>query len=307
MNTHYAVLLIMLGCAIPCSAQSPQRNSGNKADVVTDIQYVADGHRSQRLDLYLPKSKKVNGKLPLVVWIHGGAWRGGDKKFGKTWRPLLDEGVAVASINYRLSAVAHFPAQIQDCKAAIRWLRENGEQYNLNTERIGAWGSSAGGHLAALLGTSGDVDELEPEGSSETSSRVQVVCNWFGPIDFLTMNQQSGPNSTIDHDAIDSPESLLIGGAIQDNPRKCDAASPAFYISPDDPPMLHVHGDRDNLVPVKQSKKFHDALTEAGLTSELLIVEGGGHGGFRDRKYQELSIEFLKKHLIEGGEDSTDD
>lgn len=260
-----------------------------------DLAYVPKAHERQKLDLYLPKK---DGKSDaLIVWIHGGGWRNGSKNSCPAVT-FVKEGFAVASINYRLSGHAKFPAQIHDCKAAIRWLRANAKKYEIDDKQIGVWGSSAGGHLVALVGTSGDTKQLEGElGNADQSSRVQAVCDYFGPTDFLTMNAQSTIKGPIDHDAENSPESLLMGGPIQKNKELVKAASPLTYVTKDDPPFLIVHGDMDPLVPLAQSKTLHEKLTKAGVSSNLHVVEGAGHGRFNDPKIQTMVLEFFRKQL----------
>jgi acetyl esterase/lipase len=193
---------------------------------------------------------------------------------------LVSDGYAVASVEYRLSQAATFPAQIEDCKGAIRWLRANAAKYDLDPKHVGAWGSSAGGHLVALLGTSGDVAELEGTvgGNLDQSSRVQAVCDWFGPTDFTQIAAQSLPTSLLDHDAPDSPEARLIGGPIQKNKDKAARANPITYITADDPPFLIMHGDQDNLVPLGQSELLLAALQQAGVPATLHTIKGAGHG-----------------------------
>ncbi len=278
--------------------QSGQRNQRNRLpEGVTahrDLEYVAGGHERQRLDLYLPREAK-DGPVPLVVWIHGGAWKGGNKS-GGPWRPLLEEGFAVASINYRLTQHAIFPAQIHDCKSAIKFLRTKAEEYHFDADRIGVWGGSAGGHLVAMLGTTGDVAALESPEYKGTSSRVQCVCNWFGVSDLNTIVEQSDETSVIPHAADDSPESLLLGGTIESNPEKAAMASPVHHITQDDAPTISFHGTKDRLVPWQQSEQLHQALQKAGVESELVIIEGAGHGGFGE-DYLQMSIEFFKERL----------
>jgi acetyl esterase/lipase len=205
------------------------------ARVLRDIEYVPGGHVRQKLDLYLPA--KTNLPLPLIIWVHGGAWRGGSKQNCPALR-YVAQGYAVASVNYRLSQHAIFPAQIEDCKAAVRWLRAHAKDYSLDPDRFGAWGSSAGGHLVALLGTTGGVKEFDAGSNLETSSRVQAVVDYFGPTDLLRMAEQSGSNSRMNHNAPDSPESQLVGGTLQENREKAAKASPITYVSKDDPPTL---------------------------------------------------------------------
>jgi len=257
-----------------------------------DIDYGGEGKKSQMLDLYLPADAKT--PLPVIVWIHGGAWRGGNKEGCPALR-FLRQGYAAASINYRLSQEAVFPAQIEDCKGAIRWLRANAGKYNLDPNRIGVWGSSAGGHLVALLGTSADVKELEGKvgGNLEYSSRVQAVCDWFGPTDFLQMSKFP---SSMKHDDAGSPESLLVGGAIQENKDKVAKTNPITYVTKDDPPFLIMHGDKDPLVPTNQSELLHDALKKAGVDATFHVVKGAGHG-FGGPELDKMVSEFFDKHL----------
>jgi acetyl esterase/lipase len=270
----------------------PRQPDPAGATVLRDIEYVPGGHERQKLDLYLPKEVDPSGKRPLLVWIHGGAWQAGSKESCPA-RRFVGQGYAVASVNYRLSQHAIFPAQIQDCKAAIRWLRANAGKHGYDPNRIGVWGSSAGGHLVALLGTTGDVKEFDVGPHAGVSSRVQAVCDFFGPTDFTKMS--SFP-STMKHDAPDSPESRLIGGPIQENKDKAQRANPITYVTKDDPPLLIVHGDKDPLVPHNQSEILLDALRKAGVEATLYTVAGGGHG-FKDPQVDVLVAQFFDKRL----------
>ncbi len=256
------------------------------------LEYVPDKHERHRLDLYLPE--KAAGPLPVIVWVHGGGWRGGSKENCPAV-PFAAKGYAVASINYRLSQHAIFPAQIEDCKAAVRWLRAHAKAYNLDPERFGAWGSSAGGHLVALLGTSGDIKELEGGGGNpEQSSRVQAVVDWYGPTDFTRMGGK--------HDSPTSAESLLLGGPVQEHKDRAAKANPITYVSKDDPPFLILHGDKDTLVPLSQSELLADALKKAGAEVTLRVIRGAGHGGpaFFTPENRRLVEEFFAKHLRPG-------
>ncbi len=248
----------------------------SQGKVARDLVYRTVGGKDLTLDLYVPQMAKPGDRFPVVVWIHGGAWRSGSSKDRCPAVPLVNRGFVVASINYRLSSEAIFPAQIHDCKAAIRWLRANAGRFPIDPDRIGVWGASAGGHLAALLGTSGGGKELEggPDNLAH-SSRVQAVCDYFGPTDFLKMNDEPGET---DHNAADSPESALIGGPIQKNPEKVAQANPITYASADDPPFLILHGDQDRTVPLSQSQLLNDALKRVGVKVLLGIVKGQGHG-----------------------------
>lgn len=251
-----------------------------------DLPY-ANVSAAQRLDLYLPPTGE--GPFPLVVWVHGGGWQGGDKALGPFafQRRLTDRGYALASVNYRLSGEAIFPAQIHDVKAAVRWLRANAARYRLDPNRFGAWGSSAGGHLVALLGTSGGDPSLEGSelGNAGTSSRVQAVVDWFGPVDFLQMGEHAAangcpPEAVERPDAPDSPESKLIGEPIDERPDLVAAASPLSYVSADDPPYLIEHGTLDCLVPPLQSDLLEETLEPLlGDARVTLIFLPEGHGG----------------------------
>jgi acetyl esterase/lipase len=236
-----------------------------------------------------------------VVWVYSGAFRGGSKDDGQTagatW--LANHGYAVAAFNYRLSQVAKFPAQIHDCKAAIRWLRAHAPEYRLDAGRIAAWGASAGGHLSAMLGTSGGVAELEGDlGNPKESSRVQAVVDFFGPTDFLQMDARALPGGQ-KHDPADSPESQLIGGPIQENKEKTARANPITYVSKDPPPFLILHGERDPLVPVNQSELLFEALRQAGANVTFHKIAGAGHGGpaFNTPVVRAMVLAFLDQHL----------
>ena len=281
-----AVCCLTIGGAAAQPPKPPTVPDGVTAH--RDLAYVEKGHERQKLDLYVPKAATP---LPVVVWVHGGAWQAG----GKNNCPaifLTEKGYAVVSVNYRLSQHAVFPAQIEDCKAAIRWVRANAKKYNLNPDRIGAWGSSAGGHLVALLGTSGEAKELAGKGgNADQSSRVQAVVDFFGPTDFTKMGGS--------HDKAGSPESNLIGGAVATNAEKAQKANPITYVSKAAPPFLLVHGDKDPTVPFNQSEMLAAALKEAGVAAELVPIKGGGHGGpefFAPPKRKQVE-EFFDKHL----------
>lgn len=286
------------------NARARNRLAGLK--VVKDIPYVNNTNPRQALDLALPPSKS-DKPLPVIAFIHGGAWRAGKKDGGlnRIADLVRSRKYAGISIGYRLSDEAKWPAQIHDCKAAIRWIRGNAKKYNLDPNRIAVYGTSAGGHLVAMLGVSGGVKELEGTLGSHTnqSSRVTAVANYFGPSNLLTMGDFP---SKMDHNAANSPESLLIGGAIQENKEKANAASPLNYVTSDDAPMLLVHGDADPLVPFNQSEILDAALDRAGVHSVLLKVEGGGHGGFRNAQISQRLSRFLAYYLLQQGSASAD-
>jgi len=216
---------------------------------------------------------------------------------------MLDRGFAVVDVGYRLSGESIFPAQVEDCKAAVRWVRANASKYGFDPNRIGAWGSSAGGHLVAFLGTAGDVREFDTKANAEYSSRVQAVCDWFGPTDFVQMDKHSLKGSRLIHDAPNSPESLLVGGPIQAEPYRSLArkANPITYVTKDDPPFLIMHGDKDMSVPLHQSELLYAALKKAEVDATMRVVKGAGHGlgGGEEssEKLREIVAEFFDKYL----------
>ncbi len=235
---------------------------------------------NQTLDLYLPAGP---GPFPLVINIHGGGFMMGDKGMldAPIAEALLARGIAVASIDYRLSGEARFPAAIEDAKAAVRFLRANAGRYRLDPERFLAFGQSAGGNLASLVGTTGNAAMFDNPalGNPGVSSRVSAVIDWFGPSDFALMDEQAkAQGCTPDHGAADSPESTYLGAPIATVPDKVKAASPLTYIDRDDPPFLLQKGSEDCMVPVGQSELLADALNKAGVPTEYWVLDGAGHG-----------------------------
>jgi len=284
-------------------AQPPTRR-GTKLPagvrVERDVAYAGTKNPRQMLDLFLPAKPADARPLPVIAFIHGGAWQGGSKAAGPARvGPFVATGkYAGASIGYRLSGEAIWPAQIHDCKAAIRWLRANARKHNLDPNRIGVWGPSAGGHLVAMLGTTGGVKELAGSVGphKSVSSRVTCVADWFGPTDFCQMDAHRIPGG-MKHDGAGSPESRLIGGPIQQNKDKVAAANPVTYVTKDDPPFLIAHGDKDPLVPCHQSELLYAALRDAGCDVALIKVLGAGHGGFRSSELERRLAMFFDKHL----------
>jgi acetyl esterase/lipase len=292
------VLAVLLAAAAGAAAQPGKFNLPEGTKVHRNMQYVKDDHERSKLDLYLPE--KADGLLPEIVWIHGGAWSAGSKDRPGQVLAFVGRGYAVASIDYRPSQHATFPAQIEDCKAAIRWLRANARTYQLDPGHIGVWGASAGGHLAALLGTTGGVKELEGTGGNAAqSSRVQAVVDFFGPTDFLQMDAHAVRGSFLKHDPVNSPESKLIGGAIQHNVEKVKRANPVHYVTKDAPPFFIAHGEQDPLVPCHQSELLYEALKKAEVEVTFQKIPGAGHGGreFGTDKMQAAIQEFFDKHL----------
>jgi acetyl esterase/lipase len=236
------------------------------ATVTREITYCKVGGTALRMDAYVPATRPAR-PFPALIYIHGGAWITGDKDSGPIEADLpelLARGYAVFSINYRLGPLHQFPSQIQDCKCAVRSLRANATRYNIDATRIGVWGSSAGGHLAALLGTTNGISDFEGYGGyPEASSAVQAVATYFGPADLTTS----------DWGFLDKLGFLVVFGTSK-NWKK---ASPISYVTKDDAPFFIVAGDRDDKVDVRQSQWFHAKLQATGVPSELLIVKNSDH------------------------------
>jgi len=268
--------------------------------IAADVAYASTS-AAQTLDIYLPTG---NGPFPVVVVIHGGGFMVGDKANPALGDELLNAGYAVASVNYRLAAEATYPAQIQDVKAAVRFLRANAAKYNLDPQRFAAFGQSAGANLAATLGTSCGVAALEGAelGNADQSSCVQAVVDWFGPTDFLQMDKQfTGTSCPVNHDAANSPESMVIGAAIQTVPDKAQAANPITYVSAKASPFLIQHGTADCNVPPQQGQLLYDALAPLIGNDKVTytLLEGAGHGGaqFSDAANVQVVLDFLGSAL----------
>ena len=244
------------------------------AVIQRDLVYKRINGRALRLDLYCPQN--ASSPSPVILWIHAGGWSHGRKEQHIPVISFLSDGYAVASIELRLSGEAPFPAQIEDCKAAVRWLRANAAKYNLDADRIGAGGHSGGGHLSALLGTSGGVQELEGSGDNMSySSRVQAVCDVSGPSDLLRLYHDASDASTGTRPQVVAYIDALLGGPAEQNKTKAMAASPITYVSKDDPPFLIIHGKKDFSVPASQGELLAAALKAAGVETTLEITSQG--------------------------------
>jgi len=273
-----------------------------------DIDYAGDGIIGHKLDIFLPKEGK--GPFPVVITIYGSAWFSNSSKgtcfndgLGQT---LLKNGFAVVSINHRSSRDAIWPAQIHDVKAAIRFIRANASAFSLDTSFLGVTGFSSGGHLSTIAGVTSSIKSttinnlpIDLEGtigkSLGESSHVDVVVDWFGPTDFLLMD---ACGSSFSHNEVKSPESTLIGGAIQENKDRVALANPISYVSKGTPPFLIFHGTKDPLVPPCESEKLYEKMQKEGVKSELVIIEGGGHGpGVMIDKYYAQMITFFKSKI----------
>jgi len=260
---------------------------------IKDIIYASVSGRDLKLDLYLPGG--VDNPF-LMVWIHGGAWHSGTKENPPD--NLLKSGYALASVEYRLSTEARFPAIVYDIKAAIRFLRGNAEKYGYHPDKITIWGSSAGGHLAALIGTTNNNRELEGDlgDYKDESSSVQAAIDFFGPTNFLTILSQSTSHGI---NVRASALALLLGKPVEQVEDLAKLASPVYQVDKSDPPILIMHGDQDNQVPVNQSIELKEAYDENGLDAQLVFVKGAGHSDplFFSEKYIQIVKEFLARVL----------
>ena len=256
------------------------------------------GHISRPLKMGMLQSEITDGpKRPVIIWLCGGAWVDVNKD---VWMPEMvtfaKAGFVVASVEYRLSHEGKFPAQIEDVKAAIRYLRANAAQYNIDPLRMAIMGESAGGYLTALAGTTGDIRLFDVGENSDQSSAVQAVVDWYGPTDFLgfeASNREAGYGHLI------SPEALLLGETIAINRETAVKASPITYITQKTPPFLILHGTADDAVPISQSDTLYEALKEKGVTAEYLKIAGAGHATshFIQEEIKERILDFLKRHL----------
>ena len=257
------------------------------------------GFRPLKLDFYRPEG---TGPFPLVVQIHGGAFRTGDRAkvpFALedlfTWLPA--QGYAVASISYRLSGEARFPAQVHDVAAAVRWLRAHADELHLDPQRVALWGQSAGAYLAVMTALTARHPSWDGHPDDQP---VQAAIDWYGPTDFSLMNAQNAPHGEQDHDAPDSSESQLIGGPIQQHPDAVQRANPCRYVQADAPSILIQHGTHDQLVPFGQAEVLRDALSAAGAHVEFHAIAGSPHsftGHQNPEVLRNTVLEFLDAHL----------
>ena len=303
MTNHRIVLVFMLLTfyGSPLNAQDSKEGKPEPVKVqqdrqvgvkkISNIEYAQHQGISLKLDLYLPEQTK--GRVPVIVFIHGGGWKNGSKESGKRGAWIVPHGFAIASISYRLTDVGQWPDQINDCYAAIRWVRKNAKQYGLDGKRIGCWGTSAGAHLAALVGT------RPYPGKERVSSRVQATADWFGPSELLSMPPNNVGNGRTEEDVANSNGAKVLGATVKDVPDLAKDASALDNVSGDDSPFLIMHGTADPGVPIVQSEKLHQALLRAGVESTFVALEGAKHGGpeFISPASKKVFLEFFTKHL----------
>ena len=293
----YLVIITFSVSAAFASYSAVDADSSVQVNSHIDLVFAKHGDIEMKLDLYVPENG--DGPFPIVVWIHGGGWIRRDKSgclplnFG-----YCQNGYAVANLSYRFSDVAIFPAQIEDCKAAIRWLKAHAKEYNLDMNRIGVWGGSAGGHLACLLGVTGKTKKFDVGDHLDQTSEIHAVCNYYAPTNLLTGFDGLDPNSNVTKGIIGMYYSLL-GGSLEKKSELAKEASSTTYVDQNAAPFLHVHGTADLLVPVEQAEILHDKLRQANVWSRLMILPRAGHGGeeFANPKLLEEIQLFFDKNL----------
>lgn len=293
----WGIILLSLASVGPMATIA---NDQFEIKISRDIEFARVDEFSLKLDLYQPVGA---ASPPLIVWVHGGAWRAGSKD-NMPLDELVKRGFAIASIDYRLSPVAKFPAQVHDCKAAIRFLRAKAKQYGYDASKTGIVGSSAGGHLVAEIGVTNGHSKLEGTVGKylDQSSSVQAIVDYYGPTNFLTILKQSTPHGL----SVRVPAlQLLLGSQPEENAALAKLASPVYHVDKNDPPLLMIHGDYDPQVPINQSHELHGRYKELGLTARLEIIHGGAHGGpqFYNQARIDLVDQFLKTHLREANTD----
>ena len=292
-SMSWGLFLAVLAVSLPVSAFADETRLAETSE--EDILVTTIGGYPLELDLFVPVSDEL---VPLAIFIHGGGWLGGSRKnVYVDW--LLDHGFAVASLSYRFSSQAIFPAQLEDCQASIRWLRVHAKQRGVDPDRFAVLGTSAGGHLALMLGVTGNEASFAGEGSPslKDSTRVQAVVSYWGPSDFPHRSTNQ-PQKT------DSPEGSvyrLLGGAVSEDLARARRASPVSHLDSDDPPLLLIHGAKDQTVFLDQSERMYQASRGAGVATQLVVAPDGGHGGaaFADARFKESVLAFLRRTLQE--------
>jgi acetyl esterase/lipase len=275
---------------------NPPTNASPYGDAVVrkDIPYVPNPHVRQTFDLYLPKDKGV-GPIPLVVWMHGGAFKYSNKDWNNV-KYLVKHGYALASVDYRLTDDAKFPAQIQDCNVALNFLLANAASYGIDPRRFVIGGASAGAHLALLLGLARNERAFD----ADPSLKPFAILDFFGPTDMTSVIDEvgQGHGREVQEDVV----MRLLGGPLADHLEQARQASPISYVARGNPPVLILHGDQDDLVPYAQSQRLHSRLDQVGVRNELIAVKGAKHDGpmFETPEIQEKVISFLRESAQQG-------
>jgi acetyl esterase/lipase len=302
-NKHFIVLsfLFFICATLPVLAQNPSIEKIFPQGTIfhRNLSYNKDNNKKHLLDIYLPE--KQNGKLPLVIWVHGGGWMTNDKYadmgyMKNTVRSFIDSGYALASIDYRHSTEAIFPAQIQDCNQAVQYLYDHSSEYNIDNKRIALIGFSAGGHLASLLGLSNnnEVKEFYTAGT-KPAFKIKCVLDYYGPSDFVML--ASNPDTSINNER--NPVSILLGAVPLKRPDIAKKASPVTYIDKSDPPFFIVQGEKDEAVPNTQSIILSSWLKTVGVYNELTVVPNAPHYGemFDAESIRKDLFRFLNTYL----------
>ena len=296
------VFTALLGAPLGAQAQLDDKAAwashlSNTYRVVPNMTYHTANNRDSKVDLYLPRG--TEGPTPVLIYIHGGGWRGGSKE-GSVLRllPWLEKGWAVVNVQYRLAAVSLAPAAVEDCLCALRWVIGNAEDYNIDTSRIVVTGNSAGGHLALTTGMIPASAGLDRECPGPETLSVAAVINWYGITDVGDL--LDGPNM--------KTYAVTWMGSMSDRFEIAERVSPLTYVRAGLPPILTIHGDADPVVPHQHATRLHEALAAAGVSNELHVVPGGGHGGF-DREETVAIFEtidrFLQTHHLATAESAT--
>jgi acetyl esterase/lipase len=277
INKSISTLLMALSFQLCAQPERVKSIFPDGTQFLQNIPYANDTLKKHLLDIYLPKDAKPN--TPVVIWVHGGAWMLNDKYadmgyMTNTIKSIIEKGYALASIDYRHSTTAIFPAQIQDCYQALEFLHNNASKYKLDKNKLVLFGFSAGGHLASLLALSinNNVSEFYPQ-KKKTNFKIKAVIDFYGPSDFLSMTAMGDPEMKGD------PISTLLGSTPIKRPDISKLASPSNYVDKDDPPFIIVHGEKDESVPYQQSVLLQSYLKLAGVKNELIIVKGAPHYG----------------------------
>jgi acetyl esterase/lipase len=285
----------------PEPSAKPEIKIPSDIELIKDVAYSKDGNKAHKLDILRLKNGP-KGPMPVIVWIHGGGFVAGSRTDGyKRLERFVKRGYLGVTIDYRFAYEKVFPAQLQDCKCAIRFLRAHAKQYNLDPKHIGVWGGSAGGNLVAMLGVTGGIKEFEGDGGwQDQSSRVQAVCDYYGMTDFLAIYEMAKKGtSTARFLPMDGKESIsnLLGVKYFEHPDLCRKASPTTYASKDDAPFYIFHGDLDPLTPHQQGELLNEVLRKAGVESDFYLVKGGKHGWPPRADVDDKVDAFFDKHL----------
>jgi acetyl esterase/lipase len=289
--TRHGIASIVVSCAAILFGRG---DDSSEPRVIRDVEYARAGEHPLKLDMHLPAGKP---RAPLIVWVHGGAWRSGSKST-MPLGSLVADGYAIASVDYRLSTQAKFPAQVHDIKAAVRFLRARAIEWRVPAKKIVIAGDSAGAHLAALVGVSNGHAELEGTAGNDRSqsSDVQGIISFYGAANLTSILAQSTPHGlNVRVPALD----LLLGGQPGNAVQLARLASPVFHVDRHDPPLLLLHGDQDPQMPINQSHELHGAYQQVNAPVHFEIVHGGAQGGslFYDERRLRLVKQFLKRHF----------